>query len=268
MAASPASELDVPRRAGRAARPDERRQPSGRRVIFNDVTAYRRLQNELEYANRQLETAYEELQSTNEELETTNEELQSTVEELETTNEELQSTNEELETMNEELQSMNDELQTSNEELRERTDEVGAAQRVHGVGPRQPAGGVVVVDAELRVQVWNRQAEDLWGLRRDEAVGQHLLDLDIGLPVERLRPLVRAVLGAGGAGLRSTRPRRTVRSRTATPRRSAAGRPVPGRSASPTAGLDGQVSDGVAPRRPPRCDCPPSTAAGARSRCG
>ncbi len=68
------------------------------------------LQQELEYANRELETAYEELQSTNEELETTNEELQSTVEELETTNEELQSTNEELETMNEELQSMNDEL--------------------------------------------------------------------------------------------------------------------------------------------------------------
>src|SRR3954451_5057314 len=79
----------------------------GTTVIFDEVTQYRRLQGELEFANRQLETAYEELQSTNEELETTNEELQSTVEELETTNEELQSTNEELETMNEELQSMN-----------------------------------------------------------------------------------------------------------------------------------------------------------------
>ena len=90
----------------------------GVNLIFHDVTAARRLQDELEQANRQLETAYEELQSTNEELETTNEELQSTVEELETTNEELQSTNEELETMNEELQSTNDELQTINDELR------------------------------------------------------------------------------------------------------------------------------------------------------
>ena len=99
----------------------------GATVAFHDVTDFRRLQDELEQANRQLETAYEELQSTNEELETTNEELQSTVEELETTNEELQSTNEELETMNEELQSTNDELQTINDELQDRTGELDAA---------------------------------------------------------------------------------------------------------------------------------------------
>ena len=100
--------------------------PTASRSSSRTSPRYRRLQLELEYANRQLETAYEELQSTNEELETTNEELQSTVEELETTNEELQSTNEELETMNEELQSMNDELHDINEELRLRTVEVGA----------------------------------------------------------------------------------------------------------------------------------------------
>jgi DNA repair exonuclease SbcCD ATPase subunit len=65
----------------------------GTTVIVEDVTEHRLLQSELEFANRQLETAYEELRSTNEELETTNEELQSTVEELETMNEELQSMN-------------------------------------------------------------------------------------------------------------------------------------------------------------------------------
>jgi two-component system, chemotaxis family, CheB/CheR fusion protein len=163
-------------------------------IFFTDVTAYRRLQLELEYANRQLETAYEELHSTNEELETTNEELQSTVEELETTNEELQSTNEELETMNEELQSMNDELHGSNEELRLRTlevDEVNAFMESVLAGLR---AAVLVVDHEQRVLVWNRQAEDLWGFRRDEAVGRHLLGLDIGLPLERLKPLLRDVL--------------------------------------------------------------------------
>ena len=100
--------------------------PAGWVVLFSDVTATHKLQSDLGYANRQLETAYEELQSTVEELETTNEELQSTVEELETTNEELQSTNEELETTNEELHSTNDELQLVNDELSERNAQVAA----------------------------------------------------------------------------------------------------------------------------------------------
>ena len=63
----------------------------GAKVVFRDITRFRRLQDELRRTHQELETAYEELQSTNEELETTNEELQSTVEELETTNEQLQS---------------------------------------------------------------------------------------------------------------------------------------------------------------------------------
>jgi two-component system CheB/CheR fusion protein len=168
-------------------------------LFFTDVTAYRRLQVELEFANRQLETAYEELHSTNEELETTNEELQSTVEELETTNEELQSTNEELETMNEELQSMNDELHASNEELRLRTLEVGEINTFMESVLAGLRGAVVVVDREQRVLVWNRQAEDLWGVRREEALGRHLLALDIGLPLEQLSPVLHQVL-AGGNG--------------------------------------------------------------------
>jgi two-component system CheB/CheR fusion protein len=42
--------------------------------------------------------------------------------------------------------------------------------------------------------VWNREAENLWGLRSDEAVEQHLLNLDIGLPVDQVRPLIRQAL--------------------------------------------------------------------------
>ncbi|MFC7496118.1 MULTISPECIES: CheR family methyltransferase [unclassified Nocardioides] len=167
----------------------------GLTVIFNDVTQYRQLQKELTYANRQLEIAYEELQSTNEELETTNEELQSTVEELETTNEELQSTNEELETMNEELQSMNDELQFSNEALRDRQDEVERLNRFMGAVLGSMNSGVAVVDADMQILAWNSRAADLWGVRTDEAVGEHLMNLDIGLPVERLLQPIRAQLG-------------------------------------------------------------------------
>jgi two-component system CheB/CheR fusion protein len=166
----------------------------GASVAFHDVTDFRRLQDELELANRQLETAYEELQSTNEELETTNEELQSTVEELETTNEELQSTNEELETMNEELQSTNDELQAINDELQDRTGDLDAANGFLETIFTSLRAGVVVLNTELQVRVWSRQAEELWGLRPEEAVGQHFLNLDIGLPTDRLRSLIRRTL--------------------------------------------------------------------------
>jgi two-component system CheB/CheR fusion protein len=157
------------------------------------------LQEDLEHANQQLEAAYEELQSTNEELETTNEELQSTVEELETTNEELQSTNEELETMNEELQSTNDELHSINDQLQVSTDRLDHANAFLEAVLTSLQAGVAVVDRELRVEMWNRRAEDLWGLRTGEVTGQHFLNLDIGLPFEQVRPLLRSALG-GEAG--------------------------------------------------------------------
>jgi two-component system CheB/CheR fusion protein len=164
-------------------------------IVFHEVTAARRLLDELAHTNRQLESAYEELQSTNEELETTNEELQSTVEELETTNEELQSTNEELETMNEELQSTNDELQAINDTLRERSAELDEVNDFLESILTSVRSGIVVVDQEMRILVWNRGAEDLWGLRREEAMGEHLLNLDIGLPVNELRSSVRGAMG-------------------------------------------------------------------------
>ncbi|ORB84526.1 chemotaxis protein CheR [Mycobacterium kansasii] len=159
-------------------------------IVFFDVSATRALLDKVVQTNRQLETAYEELQSTNEELETTNEELQSTVEELETTNEELQSTNEELETMNEELQSTNDELHTINDTLRERTLELDDVKNLLDSLINSVRPGMVVVDREMRVVVWNRGSEDLWGLRADEAAGAPLTSLDIGLPMESLRPLI------------------------------------------------------------------------------
>ncbi|MDX6292124.1 MAG: two-component system, chemotaxis family, CheB/CheR fusion protein [Kribbellaceae bacterium] len=163
-------------------------------VVFHDVSATRSLRVELNRANRQLEATNNELQSTNEELETTNEELQSTVEELETTNEELQSTNEELETMNEELQSANDELQIINEALRERSTELNDVNDFLESVLTAITAGVIVVDLEMRVLAWNLAAQQLWGVRGDEAEGQHLLNLDVGLPTETLRPLVRQAI--------------------------------------------------------------------------
>jgi two-component system CheB/CheR fusion protein len=166
-------------------------------VTFEDVTRYAVLQSELEGNRRDLELAYEELQSTIDELETTNEELQSANEELQTTNEELQSTNEELETMNEELQSTNEELETINDELRERTGELNQVNDFLEAILTSLGLGIAVLDAQQRVQVWNRGAENLWGLRADEAVDNHFLSLDIGLPSEQLASAMRAVLSGG-----------------------------------------------------------------------
>jgi two-component system, chemotaxis family, CheB/CheR fusion protein len=159
-------------------------------IVFFDVTATRALVDKVVQTNRQLEAAYEELQSTNEELETTNEELQSTVEELETTNEELQSTNEELETMNEELQSTNDELQTINDTLRERSSELNDSRAFLDSLVNSVHLGLVVVDRDMRIAVWNRGCEELWGLRSDETKGATLNSLDIGLPMDDVRRLI------------------------------------------------------------------------------
>jgi two-component system CheB/CheR fusion protein len=167
-------------------------------ITFTDVTRYQRLQQAVSDSKREVETAYEQLQSTVEELETTNEELQSTNEELETTNEELQSTNEELETMNEELQSTNEELSTINDELQQRTDELNTTNAyLEGILGSLTAA-VIAVDDQLSVTGWNEAARRLWGLAEDEVRGEHLLNLDIGLPVDQLRAPIRSVLGGSG----------------------------------------------------------------------
>ncbi len=184
----------------------------GAGITFTEVTRYRRLQQALEESKREMETAYEELQSTVEELETTNEELQSTNEELETTNEELQSTNEELETMNEELQSTNEELETMNDELNDRSLDLNEMNAFLNAVLGSIQAGVVVVDRDLVVTAWNDAAHDLWGLRGDEVVGKHFLNLDIGLPIAELRAPMRETLSSA-AGREVTLPARNRRGR-------------------------------------------------------
>jgi two-component system CheB/CheR fusion protein len=171
----------------------------GASIAFTDVTGYNRVNRELERSKQELETTSEELQATNEELETTNEELQSTVEELETTNEELQSSNEELETMNEELESTNTELETINTEMQQRGTQLDQINVFMEEVLANVKTGVAVLDRDLRVQLWNQQSEELWGVRASETLGQPLLALDIGLPVSELVvPINEAIKSANG----------------------------------------------------------------------
>jgi len=171
------------------------RSVAGVAISFTETTQYQRLQEELRRANEALERTNEELSSTNEELQTTNEELQSTNEELETTNEELQSTNEELQTMNEELQSTNEELETTNEELRIRTDELDEANTFLRAILGSLRLGVAVIDGDrFLVRAWNDKAADLWGVQSNQVVGQSIFNLDIGLPTDSLKPMIREVV--------------------------------------------------------------------------
>jgi two-component system, chemotaxis family, CheB/CheR fusion protein len=59
--------------------------------------------------------------------------------------------------------------------------------------------GVAVLDKDLRVQLWNKRAVDLWGVQANETVGQPLLGLDIGLPLAELAtPLKKCLNGGDG----------------------------------------------------------------------
>ena len=102
--------------------------------------------------------------------------------------------------MNEELQSTNEELQTTNEQLRQSSEELNRANAFAENILNSFRDGLIVVDGELRVQAWNRRSEDLWGLRTDEVLGKHLMNLDIGLPTEHLRQPIRRCLSGESPG--------------------------------------------------------------------
>jgi two-component system CheB/CheR fusion protein len=136
------------------------------------IGRYKVLQDELERSQHDLENAYEELQSTVEELETTNEELQSTNEELETANNELRDRGLALDEVNGFLESILGSLRSA----------------------------VVVLNRDMAVRAWNREAENMWGLRADEVEGSHFLNLDIGLAVDQLRGAIRACMTGSSEG--------------------------------------------------------------------
>jgi len=102
--------------------------------------------------------------------------------------------------MNEELQVTNGELQTINIELRERSAEMDQLNVFMDSVLKNLRVAVAVVDRELRVQVWNSRAEDMWGVRTGEVVGHSLMGLDIGLPLDELAVPLRRCLNGEGEG--------------------------------------------------------------------
>ena len=103
--------------------------------------------------------------------------------------------------MNEELQSTNDELQTINEELRDRTDELDDVNAFlesilgslrAGGGRRRPRAARPGLEPPGRGPVGPAA--------RTRRSGEHLLNLDIGLPVDRLKPGIRGLMAGEADG--------------------------------------------------------------------
>jgi two-component system CheB/CheR fusion protein len=51
-----------------------------------------------------------------------------------------------------------------------------------------------VLDRNQRVRIWNGKARELWGLPAEDAEDEHVMSLDIGLPVENVRQQLRDTL--------------------------------------------------------------------------
>ena len=81
-----------------------------------------------------------------------------------------------------------------NEELRHRTREVNDVNSFLETILGTMGFAVAVLDRNQRVQIWNGKARELWGVTAEEAEDEHLLALDIGLPLEQLRAQLRATL--------------------------------------------------------------------------
>lgn len=86
-----------------------------------------------------------------------------------------------------------------NEELRHRTQEVNDVNSFLETILGTIGLAVAVLDRNQRVQIWNAKAHEMWGVTPDEAEDEHLLALDIGLPVDDLKAQLRATL-AGQSG--------------------------------------------------------------------
>jgi two-component system CheB/CheR fusion protein len=86
---------------------------------------------------------------------------------------------------------MNDELQLSGETQREQQEHFYRLNQFMFSVLGSLNSGVVVVDTDFQVVTWNSRAEDLWGIRADEAQGASLFGLDFGLPLEPLRAVLK-----------------------------------------------------------------------------
>jgi two-component system CheB/CheR fusion protein len=134
----------------------------------------------------------EKLQTSRRELETAYEELQSTNEELEITYQGLQISNEELVKTHEELQKSYRILRAANDKLLERNTDCHREKVLLNDALHSLPTAVAVVNCQGVIEVWNKKAAELWGLRAEDVEHLDFFALDFGLPVEQLQQTMEA----------------------------------------------------------------------------
>jgi two-component system CheB/CheR fusion protein len=134
-----------------------------------------------------IDTLKRKLRNSIEQLKLKKQELQHKKQELFATYQELQTITEELHATNQELETSQDELLIDNKQQHQHKDALCEANGLLENILASLQIAVVVVDRDLHIQLWNAEAENLWGLRSEEVKASNFMNLDIGLPVEQLR---------------------------------------------------------------------------------
>jgi two-component system, chemotaxis family, CheB/CheR fusion protein len=184
------------------------------RKLENNATELGELRQDLEAANRHLQSAAEEHASVVEEFQAANEEIQSS-------NEELQSTNEEIETSKEELQSLNEELITLNDELRGRNTEADHLNDDLKNLLSAMHVPVIMVGTDLHIRRFTAGAERMMNVIPTD-IGRPIGHMKSNIDVGNIEELIRHVIdslevterevrdGAGHWYMMHIRPYRTV----------------------------------------------------------
>ncbi len=175
-------------------------------IWFVDATTYRRLQAEVNALTSELDTALWTPEPIGDEVDAVSE-LPSRLAELEILQAELRSASAQLHSTHRDLKTRSDALKARAADL------VGEAAFLNSVlCSFRP--GVVVVDSNLVVKLWNRRAEKLWDLRSHEAVGSHLSKLSLRLPIESVTGAIRSCLAGESEYIENVVPLVTRRGRT------------------------------------------------------
>ena len=153
------------------------------------------VRTELAAATDYVHSLVEANQALAERLKDSIEEAQSSTEEFRSTNEELQTTKEEVESTNQELVTINDEMRATNLGLSKASSALRTSGELTSAIVDTIRSPLLVLSATLRVESANQAFLKVFGVNRQETVGQLVYDLGNGQwNIPKLRELLEDIL--------------------------------------------------------------------------
>jgi two-component system CheB/CheR fusion protein len=153
------------------------------------------VRTELAAATDYVHSLVEVNQALAERLKDSIEEAQSSTEEFRSTNEELQTTKEEVESTNQELVTINDEMRATNLGLSKASAALRTSAELTSAIVDTIRSPLLVLSATLRVESANQAFLKVFGVNRQETVGQLVYDLGNGQwNIPKLRELLEDIL--------------------------------------------------------------------------